>query len=433
MNTQSYRSGQPLAAAQRGPLGRLVARYFHRLIDRIDARIVSGAIEAMLPDGSFRIVGGQAPGPVAKITLNRWRAMIRLVRSGSVGWYRAWEKGEWESPDPVVIFDLFMRNRASLGETGRSSGLSRLARVVAHAFNRNSRQGARRNIMAHYDLGNDFYRAWLDKTMSYSSAIFAEPMDSEEPLEQAQHRKVAKLIDRLALQPQSNILEIGCGWGYLSLYCAKRGHHVTAITLSPAQREWAEQAARAEGVSPDYRLCDYRDVTGRFDAIASVEMVEAVGQAYWPAYLDVIARSLKPGGRAAMQYIAIDDAIFEGYAASVDFIQTYIFPGGMLLSESRFRALAEARGFKWEDARHFPLHYAETLRRWRMQFDDAVETGSLPSGFDQRFVSLWRYYLMYCEGGFRGGGITVAQVTLVKEGKCLEKMDTGRSLAAHSD
>jgi len=234
------------------------------------------------------------------------------------------------------------------------------------------------------------------------------------------------------LKPGSHILEIGCGWGYLSRYCAKMGHEVTAITLSPAQKQWAEEAARTEGVSPDYRLCDYRDQTGQFDAIASVEMVEAVGRAYWPAYLDVIARRLKPGGRAAIQYIAIDDAIFEGYAASVDFIQAYIFPGGMLLSENRFRALAEARGLKWERAAYFPLHYAETLKRWRARFDDAAEAERLPPGFDQRFRNLWRYYLMYCEGGFRGGGITVGQVTLVKEGKENAEMDIGAGAATHN-
>ena len=425
MNIQSYRKGLPLATARQGLLAQLVARRFHGLIDRMDTGIVFGRIEAMLPDGSFRIVGGQQPGPVAKITLNRWRALVRLVRSGSVGWYQAWEKGEWESPDPVLIFDLFMRNRASLGEMGRSSGLSRLAKVAAHALNRNSRRGAKRNIIAHYDLGTDFYRAWLDTTMSYSSAIFAEPIRGDEPLEQAQQRKVSRLIERLALAPGSDILEIGCGWGYLSRYCAGMGHKVTAITLSPAQKQWAEDAARVEGVTPDYRLCDYRDITGQFDAIASVEMVEAVGEAYWPTYLDTIARSLKPGGRAAIQYIAIDDAIFDGYAASADFIQTYIFPGGMLLSERRFRTLTEARGLKWEAPAYFPLHYAETLKRWRVRFEAAAKAGRLPSGFDERFRNLWRYYLMYCEGGFRGGGITVGQVTLVKEGKNNAEMDIG--------
>lgn len=418
-----------MEAVSKGLLARLAAGRFHRLLDRVHAGLAAGSIEAMLPDGSFRILGGRAPGPVAHVDLRRWRALLRLVRSGSVGWYQAWDRGEWASPDPVSLFDLFMRNRHRLGQTGRSSGLSRLFRRVAHGLNRNSRQGARRNIFAHYDLGNDFYKAWLDETMSYSSALFADPLNGEEPLESAQERKVATLAERLKLEPGSEILEIGCGWGYFSRYCAKMGHKVTAITLSPSQRLWAEQSARLENGAIEYRLCDYRDVKGRFDAIASIEMVEAVGQAYWPAYLDVVARSLKPGGRAAIQYIAIDDAIFDGYAASVDFIQAFIFPGGMLLSEKRFRALAEACGLKWEDPKYFPLHYAETLRRWRVRFDDAVESGRLPDGFDKRFLDLWRYYLMYCEGGFRGGGITVGQVTLVKEGNDNAKVDFGGSVA----
>jgi cyclopropane-fatty-acyl-phospholipid synthase len=351
---------------------------------------------------------------VAQVNLNSWRAFVRLGRTGTVGWYDAWAKGEWDSPDPVPLFELFVRNRKALGNTARPSGLSRLIKLAGHALRRNNRTGAKRNIMAHYDLGNDFYKAWLDPTMSYSSAIFSEPLMGEEKLESAQKRKVSVLGKRLQLSPRSSVLEIGCGWGYFAKVCARKGHAVTAITLSPSQKLHAEKAALALANKPDFRLCDYRDVTGEYDAIVSVEMVEAVGQAYWPAYLDTIARSLKPGGRAAIQFISMADDVFETYAKSVDFIQAYIFPGGLLISESRFRTLAEARGLRWEDPHHFGAHYAETLRRWRMRFDAAVEAGKLPSGFDARFVKLWRYYLMYCEGGFRAGGIDVAQVTLVK-------------------
>ncbi len=431
MNTQSSKWGQPVAASTPRLWARIVAQRFHRVLDRVHAGLASGSIEAMLPDGSYRILGGQSPGPVAKVELKSWRALVRLARSGSAGWYEAWAKAEWSSPDPVPLFDLFMRNRVSLGRAGRASGLSRMARRIAHALNRNSRKGAQRNIMAHYDLGNDFYRTWLDQTMSYSSALFSEPLNGEEGLESAQERKVAALIERLGLAPGSNILEVGCGWGHFARRCAELGHRVTAITLSPSQRLWAEQAAGSTAGSVHYQLCDYRDVDGQYDAIASIEMVEAVGKAYWPAYLDMIARRLKPGGRAAIQYIAIADDIFDAYAASADFIQTYVFPGGMLLSESKFRALAEERGLRWDAPHHFPLHYAETLRRWRVRFDDALETGNLPSAFDQRFVDLWRYYLMYCEGGFRGGGITVAQVTLVKEVD-IAALDSGRNIAAYS-
>ena len=430
MNDNSSLERRAFAPVWRGFLARFVSARFHRRLDALDAQLVEGAIEAVLPDGSFRIIGDHAPGPVARVDLRRWRALVRLARSGSVGWYRAWENGEWASPDPVVLFELFMLNRNSLGDTGRPSGISRLLRRILHGLNRNSRTGARRNIIAHYDLGNDFYSCWLDETMSYSSALFADPLGTEEPLESAQRRKVATLVDRLNLKPGSDILEIGCGWGYFSRHCANLGHRVTAITLSPSQRIWAEQSARLENGSVSYEICDYRDVKGRFDAIASIEMVEAVGQAYWPAYLDVVARCLKPRGRAAIQFIAIDDAIFERYAAGADFIQAFIFPGGMLLSESRFRALAEERGLRWENPQYYPLHYAETLRRWRIRFDEAVEAGRLPGGFDARFLALWRYYLMYCEGGFRSGGITVGQVTLVQEGNDNAEMDLGAGVGA---
>ena len=410
MNSPSPKRGYHMLSARRGVVARAVSRIFHRILDRLDAGIEAGALEAVLPDGTFRVLGGRAPGPLVHVNLNSWRALIRLGQSGSVGWYQAWEAGEWDSPDPVPLFDLFMRNRVSLGSSARASGLSRVTKRIAHALRRNDSKGAKRNIMAHYDLGNDFYECWLDRTMSYSSARF----EDGDTLEMAQHRKMVALMARLDVKPGSDILEIGCGWGHFAKRCAEGGHDVTAITLSPSQKLYAEAAATGMAQAPQYQLLDYRDVRGAYDAIASIEMVEAVGQAYWPAYLDVIARSLKPGGRAAIQFIMIADDIFERYAESADFIQTYVFPGGMLLSQSRFRALAEARGLRWDAPQHFGIDYAETLKCWRERFDAAVEAGKLPSGFDARFIKLWRYYLMYCEGGFRGGGIDVAQVTLIK-------------------
>jgi cyclopropane-fatty-acyl-phospholipid synthase len=399
-----------MLSGQRGWLARASSRIFHRILDRLDAGIQAGALEAVLPDGTFRVLGGRGEGPLVHVNLNSWRALIRLGQSGSVGWYQAWEAGEWDSPDPVPLFDMFMRNRVSLGSSARASGFSRLIKRAAHGLRRNDTKGAKRNIMAHYDLGNDFYECWLDPTMSYSSALF----EDGDTLEAAQLRKMAALLARLDLKPGSDILEIGCGWGHFAKLCAQSGHDVTAITLSPSQKLHAEAAVAGAANRPAYQLCDYRDVQGSYDAIASIEMVEAVGQAYWPTYLDVIARSLKPGGRAAIQFIMIADDIFERYAQSADFIQTYIFPGGMLLSESRFRKLAEARGLVWDAPQHFGNDYAKTLKLWRERFDDAVDAGKLPSGFDERFIKLWRYYLMYCEGGFRGGGIDVAQVTLIK-------------------
>ncbi len=386
---------------------RLLAPLFRRALARIDAGLRYGAIQATLPDGTARRVGGHAPGPVAVVVLHRWRAMWRLARGGSAGWYEAWADGDWSSPDPVPLFDLFMRNAESLGTAARAGGLSRWLRRLAHRARRNDRPGARANIAAHYDLGNDFYREWLDPTLTYSSAILA----GDQPLADAQRTKLTAILDRTATRPGDRILEIGCGWGSFARLASEAGRRVDAITLSTQQQRHVDALA-LPGVTVS--LTDYRDITGTYDAIASIEMVEAVGREYWPAYLDAIAARLKPGGRAAIQYIAIAEPLFDAYADNVDFIQAHVFLGGMLLSEPRFRALAEARGLAWRDVHHFGLDYAETLLRWRRAFDAARTDGRLPM-IDDRFAGLWRYYLMYCEGGFRGGGITVAQVTLVKQ------------------
>jgi cyclopropane-fatty-acyl-phospholipid synthase len=415
--------GKHLVAGDRGfatgggPFARLFAGGFHKLLDRIDRALDHGRIDATLPDGSFRTIGGRGEGPVSVMHLRSWRALVRLVVSGSVGWYVAWARGEWASPDPVQIFDLFMRNAASLGDTARAKGPWRAVNWLAHRLRANDRVRARRNIAHHYDLGNDFYAAWLDPGMTYSSAVFAELPGTGEALEAAQARKVRLLLDRLGLEPGQHLLEIGCGWGGLAEIAARdHGVHVTALTLSAEQKAYADGRLAHAGLAGqvDVALTDYRDVEGRFDAVASVEMVEAVGQEYWPAYLESIARLLKPGGKAALQLIAIRDEYFDRYAANADFIQTYIFPGGLLIGEARFRALAEAAGLEWRDRRGYGLHYAETLRRWRARYEEAVAAGRLPAGFDPEFHKLWLYYLMYCEGGFRGGGIDVAQVTLVK-------------------
>jgi len=390
-----------------GGWARRIAPIFHRILDRIDAGLAAGAIEAQLPDGTRRMLGGRGEGPLALITIHRWRAIVRLVTGGSVGWYEGWTAGDWSSPDPVPIFDLFMRNRATLGDVARAKLTMRIAARIGHRLRRNHRNGARRNIAAHYDLGNAFYSEWLDRSLTYSSALFA----GDEPLEQAQQRKLRAILDRTGASKGDTILEIGCGWGSFAELASRAGVKVHGLTLSSEQQRHV--AARAlPGVTVS--LTDYRDAIGTYDAVASIEMVEAVGAEYWPAYLRTIARVLKPGGRAALQFITIDDAIFESYARNVDFIQRYVFPGGMLISESRFRALAEANGLAWRDRQGFGRDYAETLLRWRERFDAAVSDRRLPPEFDADFIALWRYYLMYCEGGFRGGGIDVVQVTLVR-------------------
>ena len=396
-----------------GLVGRLVAPAFRRLIDQLDRRLAIGGIHGILPDGSRREIGFHAPGPAARVNLHSWMALVRLGTSGSVGWYKAWANGEWSSPDPVVLFELFMANAVQLGDTGRAKGPFRWINALAHRMRDNAPAKARRNIAAHYDLGNDFYAAWLDPTMTYSSALDLQPGGD---LQEAQRAKVRALLDRLNLKPGDRLLEIGCGWGTLAIEAARRGVEVVGMTLSTEQKTWAESAIRQAGLSEciEIRLQDYRDIDEEFDAVASVEMVEAVGERWWGAYLDSIARNLKTGGRAALQFILIQPELFDRYAASADFIQAYIFPGGMLLNEPRFRALAEQRGLTWSDrSAGFGLDYAETLKAWRSNYDRAVTRGDLP-GFGASFHELWRYYLMYCEGGFRGRGIDVAQVTLVK-------------------
>lgn len=397
-----------------GWLARLLAGGVDRLVERIDEGLASGSIEARLPDGSVRTLGGRAPGFHARIHLKDWRAILRLATGGSVGWYRAWEAGEWESPDPVPVFALFMANAKGLGSIGRAKGPWRWASRFAHWLNRNTLKGAKANIAAHYDLGNDFYAAWLDPTLCYSSALFAR---TDMPLEQAQRAKVRALAERLDLSGGRKVLEIGCGWGFLARTLAnEHGASVTAISLSDAQLAHAREAGEDDAAKVDFRKQDYRNTAGAYDAIASVEMVEALGREYWPTFMDCIARCLKPGGRAAIQYISMRDDLFEAYAKSADFIQTFIFPGGLLIRTSEFRRLAEECGLQWRDQADFGIDYAETLKLWRERFDRAAAGGKLPRGFDARFIGLWRFYLMYCEGGFRGRGIDVHQVTLVKPG-----------------
>jgi len=394
----------------------------HRILDRIDAGLARGSITATFPGGGGRMLGGRAPGFEAEIEIRSWRALLRLATSGSVGWYQGWEAGEWDSPDPVQIFALFMDNAASLGGAARARGPWRVVAKLVHWLHRNTKSGSLRNIHAHYDLGNDFYEQWLGETMIYSSAMFsavpAGPNSGSqfmEALDIAQSAKIAAIAERLAPEPGERVLEIGCGWGTLAAFLADAADvHVDAISLSDEQLAYARDRWKVERGSVDFRKQDYRDVSGRYDAIASVEMVEAVGRAYWGDFLDCVARNLKPGGRAAIQYIAMRDDVFASYARSADFIQTYIFPGGMLIHEPEFRRLAEERGLEWTDRVGFGLDYARTLHCWRDNFDVAIERGKLPEGFDHRFARLWRYYLMYCEGGFLGGGIDVAQVTLVR-------------------
>ena len=410
--------GEHLVRADRGfatgggVVARIAVPAFAKVLDEIDRRLLTGGIETILPGGQKRRLGFHARGPKAVVRLSSWLALVRLATSGSVGWYKAWTLGEWSSPDPVAVFEIFSANAAPLGDIGRAKGPFRWLNALAHRLRDNAPRKARENIAAHYDLGNDFYSAWLDTTMTYSSARFASPSES---LEDAQLRKVHALLDRLDLRPGQRLLEIGCGWGTLAIDAAKRGASVVGLTLSTEQKTWAERKIAEAGLVDriEIRLQDYRDTAEQFDAVGSVEMVEAVGRRWWGAYLESIARNLKHGGRAALQFISMDHRLFDRYARNPDFIQTYIFPGGLLLNEPEFERLARERGLSWLDREGFRLDYARTLKHWRERYDQAVARGAL-QGFGESFHNLWRYYLMYCEGGFRGGAIDVAQVTLAK-------------------
>lgn len=406
-------------------LARLWSGSVQRILDRVHRGLARGSIMASLPDGATRLIGGHQLGFDAVVELKSWRALLRLATAGSVGWYQAWEAGEWDSPDPVPLFALFMDNAVTLGGVARARGPWRIMARVIHAVRRNSRAGSLKNIHAHYDLGNDFYEQWLGETMLYSSALYVNALPSglgkgATPLDRAQSAKMETIVERLKLEEGQQVLEIGCGWGALAAAIAShKDVRVDAISLSDAQLAYAAQRWGNGSGRINFRKQDYRDIGNGedgpgYDAIVSVEMVEAVGRAYWPDFLDCLARNLRAGGRAAIQFISIDDSIFDRYASSADFIQTFIFPGGMLIRESEFRALAAERGLTWEDRLGFGQDYARTLREWRRNFDAAVDEGRLPAGFDERFVRMWRFYLMYCEGGFMGGGIDVAQVTLVK-------------------
>ncbi len=431
MTVQGVRGEQLLSHGERfapepGLFARLVAPGFSKIIDRVDAGLERGTMIAHLPDGTTRQLGGRAPGFECEVHLHDWRGLLRLATNGSIGWYRAYEAGEWSADDLVSMFALMGDNVRTLGNAARSSGPFKWAAIFAHWLNRNNRTGSRRNISAHYDLGNDFYAAWLDPTMNYSSARFEVDFGPQQcqqmadPLHYAQIVKMCTVANRILPARGGCVLEIGCGWGQLAGHLSEQLNlHVDAISLSDQQLDYAfarNESLRgtASYADVDYAHRDYRDVSGQYDAIVSIEMVEALGRKYWPDFMDCVARNLKPGGRAAIQYISMADDLFETYAGTAEFIQAYIFPGGLLIKNSEFRKLAEERGLEWHNEDRFGGDYAETLRLWRERFDVAAAQGRLPEDFDDRFVRLWRYYLAYCEGGFRAGNIDVHQVTLVK-------------------
>ena len=377
-----------------------------RLVCRWLSGTEKGRLTLRFPSGMQQTFHGNADGPVALLQINDPRVYTRLFRSGDMGLAEGYMAGEWDTPDLAAVLAFGMANEAALGGALEKSWLMRALDRVRHAGRANTRRGSRRNIAQHYDLGNNFYRPWLDPSMTYSSALFH---NLKEPTETAQRRKYLRLAEMAGLEPGDRVLEIGCGWGGFAEIAAQEfGCEVVGLTLSREQAAYARRRMTRQGLADkvEIRLQDYRDVTETFDKVVSIEMFEAVGEKYWPAFFATLDRCLAPGGRAALQIITIDDARFESYRRDPDFIQRYIFPGGMLPSPSAFEAAVTDGGFALREALFFGKSYAETLRRWDTAFASAWPALS-KLGFDERFRRMWHYYLRYCEAGFDHGAIDV--------------------------
>ncbi len=386
-----------------------------RTVFALLARLSHGTLSVQLPDGSLRRFGsGQAP--LAAIQLRNWAPCAASLKSGDIGYAEGYIYGDWTPPNLTALLQVLIANRREVEDMVYGNWLGRLAYRLRHLLNRNSKANSRKNIHAHYDLGNAFYELWLDGTMNYSSAWFEG--DQSQPMQQAQHAKVRRALRMAGVKAGDRVLEIGCGWGALAEKAVQEfGASLVGVTLSTEQLAHARrrlQDFNGPQASAELRLQDYRDIQdGPFDAICSIEMVEAVGREYWPTYFASIARLLKPGGRACIQSIVIDDDLFERYIRSTDFIQQYIFPGGCLPCPREFRREAQAAGLKVVDEMAFGADYAETLRRWRESFLEA-RAQVLQLGFDERFIRTWEFYLAYCEAAFAQSNIDVVQYTLQK-------------------
>jgi cyclopropane-fatty-acyl-phospholipid synthase len=391
-------------------------------------RLVHGQLSVQLPDGSVRGFGQshnngaasqEVSGPHAKVILNNWNVCAATLKSGDIGLAESYIAGDWTTPNLTELLKLFIRNREQLEDVIYGSWAGRTLYRLKHWLNRNTRSNSQKNIHAHYDLGNAFYQLWLDDTMNYSSAWFDG--DHDRSMVDAQNAKVRRALRMADVHAGDRVLEIGCGWGALAeMAVTEFGASVTGVTLSTEQLAFARQRMQdlVPGASPsptvDLRLQDYRDIQdGPYDAICSIEMVEAVGRAYWPTYFQSVHRLLKPGGRACIQSIVIDDRLFDRYIRSSDFIQQYIFPGGCLPCPREFRREAAAAGLQVIDELAFGPDYAETLRRWRRDFLRQHEAITR-LGFDTRFMRIWEFYLGYCEAAFDMGNINLVQYTLAK-------------------
>lgn len=388
-----------------------------RAVFRLLTRLRHGRLDVQMPDGTSARFGSLREGGDvrAAIRLRNWAVCGAALRSGDIGFAESYIAGDWSTPDLAALLRLFVANREEIETMVYGSWWGSLLYRARHLLNRNSRRGSKKNIHAHYDLGNAFYALWLDETMSYSSAWFDG--DTRRSTAEGQHAKMRRALTEAGVTPGSRVLEIGCGWGGVAEVAVRDfGAHVTGVTLSSEQLDYAQQRLQRTGLARlgDLRFQDYRDIPdGPFDAVVSIEMFEAVGRAYWDGYFRTLSDKLKPGGRACIQSITIRDDLFERYVKSTDFIQQYIFPGGLLPSIGAFEAEARRAGFEVEKTFRFGPDYAETLRRWREGFM-GEEARVRRLGFDTRFVRIWEFYLAYCEAAFAAGNTDIVQFTLRK-------------------
>ena len=387
-------------------------RYFKRVFDLV-RKLNSGRVDFVLPDGRKFRAEGKSPGPVAEITIHNPEVFARLIREGDLGFSDAYLDGWWTTPDLQTFMDFIHADNDDMYDGFSGIAIVRAWEKARFWFQSNSKGQALKNISHHYDLGNDFYSLWLDDTMTYSSALFNT---GQESLENAQTAKYASMIDQMGVKRGDHVLEIGCGWGGFAEYAAKeRGLKVTGLTISKEQLLYAKERIKNKGLEDkvDLKLQDYRDETGVYDGVASIEMFEAVGEKYWPIYFETIKHCLKPGRQATLQIITVHDARWDVYKKSVDFIQKYIFPGGMLPSPTVLRQEVTKAGLRVQHSIEFGKSYSQTLRRWFDVFNDQWDTIN-DMGFDDRFRRMWNFYLTSCAATFESGNCDVTQITLQK-------------------
>lgn len=388
-----------------------------RLIAGFCRHLAFGQLVVRFPDGSAVLLRGRFPGASATLEIRSPLPLAaRLLTRGEVGFGEAYVEGHWTTPDLAALLEVLYDNLEHLGAGPRGMRWSRLWDRLAHRLRDNHPVNSRRNIARHYDLGNDFYRCWLDPGMTYSAALFADP--ARDSIEAAQERKYQRLLDGLNAAPGDHVLEIGCGWGGFAELAARRGLRVTGVTLSQEQLAYARRRLDRAGLAGlvELRLQDYREIGGHFDHAVSIEMMEAVGEAFWPTYYRTLRRLVRPGGRIALQVITINEDDFPIYRKQPDFVQLYIFPGGMLPTPERMVREAQDAGLRIRETAWFGDDYAQTLRRWRLAFR-AAETEISRLGYDARFRRMWDYYLAYCETGFNTGCIDLTQTLLEVPGR----------------